>query len=160
MGRQDPPEKPSDSGQDDPPWAFLVGYGWAVGGVAVATLLFRLVRGELDKGQAPLLYLPVVVACAIRLGFGPAVLAAAGSFICWNFFFLPPYDTWAVQDPKDWLSLIVFLAVALATARLAAQARTQAQEAQARAREAFSDRWVRFTAPGNLADLAALGGRR
>jgi CHAD domain-containing protein len=31
---------------------------------------------------------------------------------------------------------------------------------QAEARTAFANRWVRFTAPGNLADLAALGGRR
>ena len=90
----------------------------------------------LDKEQASLLYLPVVVACATRFGFGPAVLVAVGSFVCWNFFFLPPFGTWAVQDPKDWLALIIFLAVALATARLSAQARAQTREAQAREREA------------------------
>ena len=44
----------------------------------------------------------------------------------------------------------------LAMGRLAGEMDTR----QARAREAFSDRWVRFSAPGNLADLAALGGRR
>ena len=35
----------------------------------------------------------------------------------WNFFFLPPYttyNTFAVHDPKDWLSLLVFLVVAVA----------------------------------------------
>jgi hypothetical protein len=31
---------------------------------------------------------------------------------------------------------------------------------QERARASFHDRWVRFTAPANLADLEALGGRR
>ncbi len=114
-------------------WA---GYAWAVGGVLSATLLFGLTRGYLDKAHASLLYLPVVVACATRFGFGPAVLGAAGSFICWNFFFLPPFGTWAIEDPKDWLALIVFLVVALATARLAAQGRAQAQQAQAREHEA------------------------
>jgi len=125
--------KPRRDTPVSPPWA---GYGWAAGGVVSATLLFWATRGYLDKAHASLLYLPVVVACATRFGFGPAVLGAAGSFVCWNFFFLPPFGTWAIEDPKDWLALIVFLVVALATARLAAQGRRQAQEAQAREQEA------------------------
>jgi CHAD domain-containing protein len=44
----------------------------------------------------------------------------------------------------------------LAMGRLAGEMDTR----QARARAAFSDRWVRFTAPANLADLTALGSRR
>lgn len=127
--------KPRGDGDVSSPWA---GYGWAVGGVLSATVLFWLTRGYLDKAHASLLYLPVVVACATRFGFGPAVLGAAGSFVCWNFFFLPPFGTWAIEDPKDWLALIVFLVVALATARLAAQARAQAHEAQAREQEAHA----------------------
>ncbi len=118
--------------------ALWTGYAWAAGGVVSATVLFWLMRGYLDKAHASLLYLPVVVACATRFGFGPAVLGAAGSFVCWNFFFLPPFGTWAIEDPKDWLALIVFLVVALATARLAAQGRMQAQEAQAREQEAHA----------------------
>lgn len=116
--------------------ASLWAYGLATVGILATTLLFHIARGPLDKDQAPLLYLPLVVACAIRLGFGPGVLAAAGSFFCWNYFFLPPYGSWVVQDPKDWLSLIVYLVVALATARLAAQARSQTQQAQERTAEA------------------------
>ncbi len=116
----------------------LVGYGWAAGGVVSATVLFWAARGYLDKAHASLLYLPVVVACATRFGFGPAVLGAAGSFVFWNFFFLPPYGTWAIEDPKDWLALVVFLVVALATARLAAEGRAQAHHAQAREQEAHA----------------------
>ncbi len=116
----------------------LVGYGWAAGGVAGATVLFWGARGYLDKGHASLLYLPVVIACATRFGFGPAVLGAVGSFFCWNYFFLPPYHTWQVENPKDWLALLVFLLVALVTARQASQARFQAQAAQEREREAIA----------------------
>jgi two-component system sensor histidine kinase KdpD len=112
----------------------LSGYGWAGGGVGAATACFWLVREYLDKGQASLLYLPVVIACAIRFGFGPAVAGALLSFLCWNFFFLPPFGTFVVADPKDWLSLIVFLIAAVSTSQLAAQARAQTE--QARAREA------------------------
>ena len=56
-------------------------------GTLAATGCFWLVRASLDKGQASLLYLPVVIACAIRFGFGAAVMGALLSFLCWDFFF-------------------------------------------------------------------------
>ena len=57
------------------------------------------------------------------------------SFLCWDFFFLPPFYTLTVADPRDWLSLVVFLIAALTTAQLAAQARTQAEAARVREQE-------------------------
>ncbi len=111
------------------------GYVWAIAGVGAATGCFWLARAYLDKGQASLLYLPVVIACAIRFGFGPAVLGAALSFLCWNFFFLPPFYTFVVADPKDWISLFVFLLAAVTTAQLAARARIQTQQSEAREAE-------------------------
>lgn len=113
----------------------ISGYLWATGGISAATAVFWLARLYLDKGQASLLYLPVVIACAVRFGFGPAVLGACLSFLCWDFFFLPPFDTFVVADPKDWISLFVFLLAAVTTAQLASQARLQTQQAQARETE-------------------------
>ena len=111
------------------------GFSWAAAGIGAATGVFWLLRHALDKGQASLLYLPVVIACAIRFGFGPAVFGAVLSFFCWNFFFLPPFGTLIITDPRDWLSLGVFLVAAVSTAQLAARARTQTEEAQAREAE-------------------------
>ncbi len=111
------------------------GYLWAAAGIGLATGGFWLLRHALDKGQASLLYLPVVIACAIRFGFGPAVFGAVLSFLCWDFFFLPPFGTLTVADPRDWLSLGVFLVAAVSTAQLAAQARVQTEEARAREAE-------------------------
>lgn len=111
------------------------GYFWALLGVGIATGVFWLVRAFLDKGQASLLYLPVVIACAIRFGFGPAVLGAVLSFLCWNYFFLPPFYTFVVNNPKDWISLFVFLLAALSTAQLASRGREQTQQAQVREAE-------------------------
>jgi len=92
--------------------AAVIAYAWPTVGAAGATACFWAVRGYMDKGQASLLYLPVVLACAVRFGFGPAVLGALLSFLCWDFFLLPPFYTFAVADPKDWLSLIIFLLAA------------------------------------------------
>ena len=111
------------------------GFVWAGAGIALATGGFWAVRQTLDKGPASLLYLPVVIACAIRFGFAPAVFGAVLSFVCWDFFFLPPFGTLTVSDPRDWLSLGVFLVAAISTAQLAAQARRQTAEARAREAE-------------------------
>ena len=112
-----------------------VGGLWAAAGIGLATGLFWALRHDLDKGQASLLYLPVVIACALRFGFGPAVFGAVLSFLCWDFFFLPPFGRLTVADPRDWLSLGVFLVAAVSTAQLASQARTQTAQAQAREAE-------------------------
>ena len=111
------------------------GFVWAAAGIGLATAGFWALRQDLDKGQASLLYLPVVIACAIRFGFAPAVFGAVLSFVCWDFFFLPPLGTLIITDPRDWLSLGVFLVAAVSTAQLAAQARTQTTEARAREAE-------------------------
>ena len=104
----------------------------ALAAVAGATVVFWFARGYVNEGQASLLYLPVVIGCAIYLGFGPSVAAAVTSFVYWDYFFLPPYRALTVANPKDWLSLIVFLATAITTARLASNARSQADQARAR----------------------------
>ena len=111
------------------------GFAWSVAGTLVATGVFWLFRSSLDKGQASLLYLPVVIACALRFGFAPAVVGAVLSFLCWDFFFLPPFHTFAVSNPRDWLSLVIFLIAATTTARLASEARRQTEAAQTRERE-------------------------
>ena len=111
------------------------GFGWAAAGITLATGGFWALRHFLDKGQASLLYLPVVIACAIRFGFAPAVFGAMLSFLCWDFFFLPPFGKLVIADPRDWLSLGVFLVAAVSTAQLAAKARTQTAEAEARETE-------------------------
>lgn len=109
-------------------------YVWPVVGVALATELISHARG-FDKGQASLLYLPVVIVCAMRFGFGPAIMGAILSFLCWDWFFLPPYQTFIVENPKDFVSLIVFLIAAAITGRLAAQATEQTREARQRLQE-------------------------
>lgn len=111
------------------------GFVWAVAGTLAATGVFWLFRFSLDKGQASLLYLPVVIACALRFGFAPALVGAGLSFLCWDFFLIPPFYAFALADPRDWLSLVIFLIAAMTTARLASEARGQTEAAQAREEE-------------------------
>jgi len=50
------------------------------------------------------------------------------SFLCallYNFFFLPPFGTFTVADPQDWVALISFLGASLIVSRLAEREHSQ-----------------------------------
>lgn len=103
--------------------------------VAVITLCAVLLRDTLTLANFTMVYLLLVVIVAIRAGTGPAFLTAFASFMCINYFLVPPYLTLLVADPREVLDLTVFLIVAGIAGRLAANARQQAQEAHQRVRE-------------------------
>lgn len=109
------------------------GYLLAVLAIAVSTAIFLPGRDVFAKGQWALLYLLVILLVASFSGTGPAVLAAVLAFFAWNFFFLPPYHTLQIRDPKDWLSLVAFLVVGVSVGALAGRMRER--EARALARE-------------------------
>jgi|GEM_PF-6680488 signal transduction histidine kinase len=114
----------------------LVGFFCVTGGVYTATAVFYFSRGRLDPWQISLLYLPVVIACAVRFGFATAIWGAVLSFICWDYFLLRPLHTLSLSDPRDAIALSVFLIAAATTSFLASRAQQQAHEAEARAGEA------------------------
>ena len=94
-------------------WAEAHPFFFAPGFVGLATLLFLPGRELLGKGHWALLYLLVISVVASVVGTRPSFVAAVTSFLTWNVFFLPPYNTFRVDDPKDWISLGVFLIVGL-----------------------------------------------
>ena len=65
------------------------------------------------------------------LGLGISGLA----FVAFDYWFLPPYGTLAVTDPRDWLVLIAFLVTSVVAARLLSAAREEARVAGARTAE-------------------------
>ncbi len=92
-------------------WAENHPFIFAPGFVGAATLLFLPGREFLGKGHWALLYLLVISVVASVAGSRPSFLAALSAFLAWDVFFLPPYNTFRVDDPKDWISLGVFLVV-------------------------------------------------
>lgn len=120
------------------------GYALAILLVAAATAVFVPGRHHFAKGQWGLLYLLVIVFVASFGGIRPAILASIMSFLALNYFFLPPHQTFHVEDLKDWLSLFVFLVVAVATGMQTGKLRER--EAQARTRERETALLNRFSA--------------
>jgi two-component system sensor histidine kinase KdpD len=106
-----------------------------LGAFAIATGAMLTVRASLDKAHVALVYLLVVLGGsawgARALGVGLAITA----FLAFNFLFVPPYHSFVVAEPLDWLVLATFLVTGLVATHLLAQARNEAAVARERASE-------------------------
>ena len=107
-------------------------YFWSLLLVIALTILGHAVRHYLSPINLAMLYLLPVVITAVFLGRGPSMLASFLGMLAFDFFFVPPYYTFAVSDTEYFLTFFVMLAVGLVTSALAARARDQAEAAQRR----------------------------
>jgi two-component system, OmpR family, sensor histidine kinase KdpD len=116
-------------------WADALSWAAWLGVTAALTAAMWALRARLDEAHVALTYLLLVLAGSVRGTRARGVALAFLSFLCFNFFFLPPHYTLAVTDPRDWMVLITFLAVASVATHLIHRARTEAEEARRRAAE-------------------------
>lgn len=115
------------------------GYLTATLGVLGASgLLFAIRDTFLDKAYVGLVFLFVVAAAAAIGGTPPAVVAALLAFICWNFFFLSPYYTLELADPREWVMLSLFLVIGLLIGHITGRLRLREEEAIGRERHMAS----------------------
>jgi two-component system sensor histidine kinase KdpD len=143
----------------------------ALVGVALllSTLAIAVIRigfdGYRSSYPAPV-YLLAVLIVGMRYGTWPAVLTSFAAFLLYDFLFVEPRYTLTVNDPDEWLNLLILLAVAVVIGRLAALQAARAVEAADRAREAealyaitgilASTRTVAEAAPAIVTALEAL----
>ncbi|HYJ80029.1 MAG TPA: ATP-binding protein [Longimicrobiaceae bacterium] len=106
--------------------------GWAAWIAALGALTAGMVavREHLDKAHIALLYLLLVLAGSTRGSRIRGTALAVISFLCFNFFFLPPYHTFGLHDPLDGLVLFSFLIVAAVAAQLLYSAQALAAQAE------------------------------
>ncbi len=72
-----------------------------------------------------LLYLLAILVSAVRVGPAPAIVASLVAAASLDFFFTEPRYTLSLQAHEDLITLLVFLAVAVAMGRLGGQLRSQ-----------------------------------
>lgn len=102
-----------------------------LGAVAIVTIVHRWWAVANDATVSATFLLVVLLVAAISpLRVAVAVSVAAG--LAFNFFFLPPLDSFAVSDPQNWVALVSFLGVSLVASNLSAVARARTAEALAR----------------------------
>ena len=110
-------------------------YLLSVGAILLLTLLLTQAPTDLGPTDTALLYLLAVLVSATMLGRGAAIMASLLAFVTFNFFFLTPRYTLRIADPRDLLSLITFLVVAISASGLAGRVQREAKRAQERTRE-------------------------
>ncbi|HEY6896383.1 MAG TPA: DUF4118 domain-containing protein [Rhodocyclaceae bacterium] len=116
------------------------GGGWqpwllAMGACGLTALGATPLLGLLDLTNIAMLFLLTVLLVALSCGRGPAVLASFLNVALFDFFFVPPRISFAVEDAQYLVTFAVMLAVALITAQLTAGLRRQADLVSARAAE-------------------------
>jgi two-component system, OmpR family, sensor histidine kinase KdpD len=81
-----------------------------------------------------MLYILGVVVVATRLGYAASLLAAALSVAAVDFFFTAPYYSFAVADPRLWLTMVVMFVVAVVIGNQTERIRRSATESRERER--------------------------
>jgi two-component system sensor histidine kinase KdpD len=107
-----------------------------IAGVVAISMLIGLIEARIDIPNLSILYLLVVMFCAVTWGWWNALGAAVLAFLAYDFFFVEPRYTFTIRDPQEWLALLIFMVVAAVTSNLAARERARREQASRQARTA------------------------
>lgn len=101
-----------------------------LGLLALATAGAYLLDHQVSLTSQAMLYVLVVVIAAYTLPLLASVLCALGAVTAFNFFFVPPRWTFAVDSQEHLIALFTMLLVALAISHLAAGLRRETELAR------------------------------
>jgi two-component system sensor histidine kinase KdpD len=79
--------------------------------------------------------LVLVLVLAANWGLRYAVVASLAGTAAFNFFFLPPVETFTIADTQNWVALFAFLSTAIFASHLSNRIREETEDANARRRE-------------------------
>ncbi len=126
-GEHDPNE-----GLDAPPTEAKRGNWVGYVNAVVVTVGCGLVAGGLGKmfvsnpeTNSAMIFLAGVAFVAFRFGKGPATVACLLAVLAFDFFFVPPYQTFVVSDTQYLLTFGVMLAIGLLISTLASRLKVQ-----------------------------------
>jgi two-component system sensor histidine kinase KdpD len=107
----------------------------AVGSVVLITIVLQMaasVSAIVNATTVGFTYLIVILLVAAWWGIAEALVASIVATVFFNYFFLPPVGTWAIEDPENWVALFSFLATSFIASELSNRAKRRAIEANAR----------------------------
>lgn len=107
-------------------------YVQTLAALALTTALLIALRARLVTQVIAMLYLLPVMLSATLWGLWPALAASFVAFFAFNYFFLPPTRTLVVNDPQEFVVLIVFLIVAVLLSQAVGLANRHAAQARAK----------------------------
>jgi two-component system sensor histidine kinase KdpD len=114
------------------------GYIIALGAVVASTAISAVAFGPARETDIVMIYLLGIVIVSMRVGFGAAMAAAVASVLSFDFFFIPPYYSFAVTDFQNIVTFVVMFLVAGILSHLTTRIREQADDARSRERTTAS----------------------
>ena len=108
----------------------------AVAAVAITTALIYPLREVVPAVSTGVTYLIAVLLISTIWGLRLGLLTALLSALCFNFFHIPPTGRLSISDGENWVALVVFFVAAAIASTLAELARSRAEDAELRRREA------------------------
>jgi two-component system sensor histidine kinase KdpD len=96
--------------------------------VGLISLLAGAVLALWPTVNLAVVYIPAVLWLSASRGRRGAIIASVAAFLVYDWFFVLPYHTFEVGQAQEWISLGVFLLVALVTGEAYARLRKQASE--------------------------------
>lgn len=104
----------------------------AIASLVAITAGFRLALHLTNPTTTALTYLLVVLIAAAVSTLWVAILTSVTADLCLNYFFMPPFGTFTIADPQNWVALFVFFAVSVIASELSAAVRDRERDATAR----------------------------
>lgn len=101
-----------------------------LGLAGICTTILWALRESLDKVHMALVYLLLVLFTSLQEGRRTGLAMAFVCFLAFNFFLLPPYYTFRLHDPLDWLVLAAFLVTGAVAAELLTRTRRLAAQTE------------------------------
>jgi two-component system sensor histidine kinase KdpD len=106
-------------------------YAIAAGTIAALTVLGQLLPADTYLAVG-LVFLLAVIALSLCVGRWPVLLAGILSALTWNFLFIPPRFTFAINKIEDAALFVTYFAVAIIAGQLTARIRAQARNERLR----------------------------
>ena len=91
-------------------------------GLGILLAILLPLRPHVSIAIPALLFVLPALLGVVLGGFVPGVVGALGGFLCYDYFFLPPYNTLTVRSPQNWVALLVYVVVVLVVAQVVAPA--------------------------------------
>jgi two-component system, OmpR family, sensor histidine kinase KdpD len=134
----------------------------AISSLAVATIIVWVLQDRLGVPNPSAVYLVAVVATAFVAGSPGGIVAAIAAFLLDDYLFVEPRFTFTIDEPAEWVGVLLLLFVGVVVGQLAALQRSRTNLARDREREAHALFRVsralatRQTTSGVLPDLTAV----
>jgi PAS domain S-box-containing protein len=119
------------------PGRWVLRYGLAMAGVAVAMGLRVAMTAWIGPGLPPYVtFYPIIMMAALLGGFGPGLAATMLAAVVADYWVLPPVGHFAIASPVDRLGLLIFVGMGLFMSVVAELYRRNREKAAAYDREA------------------------